>query len=561
MKPSNTAPDGQAGDARDEHRAVTDAAGVLGSLTLLSRISGLLRDIVVGALFGASASADAFFVAFRIPNLFRRVVAEGATSTAFVPVFTDELIRKGKGGAVRAAAAVGGVALVGLLLIVLLGVVFAPRLVAVFAPGFAASGGKFELTASLTAMMFPYLLFVGAAAWAMGTLHTFRRFGPPAIGPVLLNLSIVGCALMLVGRFEQPVYALVWGVLIGGFLQFAVQVPALRTAGLRAREMVSPRHEAVGRVGVLLIPAVLGGAVYQLNILIATVFASVLPERSVSYLWYADRIFEFPLGIVAVAVGAAALPSLSAQAKSGRFEDMASTVTYSLRLAWSLCLPAMVGLWMLAPAIVSLLFERGNFTAEHTAMCAWALRAYLPGLIAVASVRVLVSAFYAMERPRIPVMAACVALLVNVVADIAFMGEPDSNAAWWGAGLIAEAQKWVAVADLRHAGLALGAAVAATANAGLLLVMLKARLPSLALGEAGLSLLRHTAACLAMALSVWSWQALLGSKLASPAVSLEVAGAVTIGVLVYGAAAVALGSPEIGSLLTGLRGRLSRGAR
>ncbi len=558
-KPSNTGQPGEStriGQAgRDEQAAITRAAGLVGGLTLVSRVSGLVRDVVIGALFGASSAADAFFIAFRIPNLFRRVVAEGATSAAFVPVFSEEREFKGDAGALRAAAAVGGVAFLVLVAIVVFGMVFAKEIVTVFAPGFKAGTGDFDLAVRLTRAVFPYLLAVGLAAWAMGALHTFRRFTVPALGPILLNISIVTCALMFSGTIEEPVYALVAGVLIGGCFQFAVQIPTLARLGVRPSMLIAPGHAAVRKVGRLLLPALLGGAVYQINVLVATVFASLLPARSVSYLWYADRVFEFPLGIVAVAVGTAALPSMSGQARSGRLDELADTVEYSLRLVWALAIPATVGLFMLAPQIVGVLFERGAFTPEDTAMTAWALRAYVVAMIAVASTRVLVSAFYAMQLPRVPVVAACVALVVNAVADLALMGPPHAQTGWWGAGWIASAQAVVGVTDLRHAGLALGAGLAAMANAVILVVTLRTKVAEFSLAATLPSALRHVAAAVAMAVAVQLVIATTRHWGGAGQAVCQVLLAVPVGGAVYAAVAFALGSAEIRALVTALRPR------
>ena len=545
-------PSGPAGTG--ESGRIASAAGVLGGLTFLSRLAGLARDVVIGAVFGASAGADAFFVAFRIPNLFRRVVAEGAASSAFVPVFSTILAKDGPAKATRAAGAVGASAFLVLLAIVAAGVIFADEVVTLFAPGFVEDPAKRELTVSLTAWTFPYLLFVGMAAWAMGVLHSFRRFAVPALGPILFNICIVAATAVFASRFVQPAYALVVGVLAGGFLQFAVQWPTLAGLGVRTRDMRPGGDPAVRRVGGLLIPTVFGGAVYQINILVATIFASLLPDRSVSYLWYADRLFEFPLGIIAVAVGTAALPSLSAQAGRGRLDEMAESVSYSLRLVWAISIPAVVGLWMLAPEVVSLLLERGRFTATDTAMTAWALKAYVVGMLGVASIRVLVSVFYAFEKPRIPVLAAMVALVVNAVADLALMGPTDAAAPWWGAAFVAALGDALRVADLRHAGLALGTSIAATVNALLLLWLTRRRLPDLRMAPLGRSLLVHCVAAAVMGGALVAFKAAAGGSGSGP---LFVGGAVGSGALVYFLAAAVLGSGEIRGLLAAVRGRLA----
>ncbi len=545
METSKVALSGQSAAGPDEPARITQAARLLGGLTLLSRIAGLLRDLVIAAWFGASAPADAFFVAFRIPNLFRRIVAEGAASTAFVPVFTSYRTREGDRSAAQAAAAVGGAAVLVLVLLVGAGVLFADPVVSLFAPGFGADPAKRALTVSLVRWTFPYLLLVGLAAWAMGTLHSFRRFLEPSLGPILLNMAIIASALTLASRLNEPVYALAIGVLIGGSLQFLVQVPALGRFGVRWAGMWRRRHAARPRVGRLLVPTLFGGAVYQIGILVSTVLASLLPERSISYLWYADRVFEFPLGIVAVAVGTAALPSLSGQASAGRYRAMASSASYAMRLVWALAVPAMVGIWLLAPAIVEVLFQRGRFSAQDTAMTAWALRAYALGMLGVASTRVLISVFYALERPRVPVFTATIALLVNAACDVALMGPPEPGPTWWGSGVVAQAGVWLRLADLDHAGLALGTAIGATVNALLLFYLARKRVGTL-LGRGMLtSTVRHSGCAALMAAAVIAWQR------STPAASvwLQLAGALAIGGAVYVLAALLSGSDEMRRLI------------
>ena len=540
------------------HRGIAKAAGILSALTLVSRVAGLARDVAVGAVFGASTAADAFFVAFRIPNLFRRVVAEGAASSAFVPVFTAEQARSGPAAAAEAARVVGWAAFFWLSVIVVLGMVFSDSVVSLFAPGFTNDPAKQALTVELTRLTFPYLLVVGLAAWAMGTLHTFGRFAEPALGPVMLNLAIIASVLGLAGRLSEPVHALVIGVLVGGLLQFLVQLPALRSVGVTLFGPSSVRsHPSIRRVGSLLVPTVLGGAVYQINILVATMFASLLPDRSVSYLWYADRIFEFPLGIVAVAIGTAALPTLSGQAAAGRYDEMSGSVAYSLRLVWAVCLPATAGLWLLAPEIVQALFERGEFNAGDTAMTAWALRAYSLGLLSVAAVRVLVSVFYALEQAKVPVRVAVIALLVNVVSDLALMGPTDASAPWWGASTIAAAGDALRIADLRHAGLALGTGIAATVNAGLLFLLAFRRLPELARAGLGRSFVLHSAASVAMGAAVLGWCAASRTLFGLDSAWWIVGSGIAVGALTYVAAALAMGSVEIVGLRSLVAGRIA----
>ena len=548
-------PTGTQGDEVSDS-GIAKAAGLLGVLTLVSRFGGLARDVVISAVFGASATADAFFVAFRIPNLMRRIVAEGASSTAFVPVFTTSLARGGAPEARAAAAAVGGVACLVLIALVVAGVLGAPWIVGLFAPGFVGDPEKYELTVALTRWTFPYLLFVGMAAWAMGVLHTFRRFVAPGLGPICLNLAIIAAALGLGHRFERPVFALVVGVLVGGFLQFAVQIPSLRRVGVRLGDAKQSGHPAVKRVGQLIVPTLLGGAVYQITILISTIFASLLPANSVSYLWYADRVFEFPLGIIAVAVGTAALPSFSQQVADGELDSMASGLGYSLRLVWALCIPATIGLWLLAPHIVGLLFERGEFQPQHTAATASALRAYCFGLIGVASVRVLVSVFYAFQKPRIPVITAVAALVVHVLCNIAFMGPVGTGDSTMAVTLVARAVDTLGVMDLRHVGLALGTAVASLFNAGLLFLLAKRELPAFALRALVNPLLRQVAAGICMAAVVLGFSAWLQLAQEPLLGDLTVIVVVAMGAASYLAAAYAFGVDEIRAVVAALRRRL-----
>jgi len=533
----------------------------MSALTLASRIAGLARDIVVGGAFGASPAADAFFVAFRIPNLFRRVVAEGAASSAFVPVFTSELARGGQRAAAEAARVVGVAAMLSLTVLVALGMACSDWVIAVFAPGFTSEPDKLALTVHLTRLTFPYLLLVGMAAWAMGVLNTFRRFAVPAFGPVMLNLAMIAAVLGLASRLEQPVHALVIGVLVGGFLQFAVQWPSLRAVGVSLGSLRGLRgHPAIRRVRRLLVPTIVGGAIYQINILVATIFASLLPGQSVSYLWYADRVFEFPLGVVAVAIGTAALPTLSGQAAVGRHDEMAHSVSYSLRLVWAVCLPATLGLWMLSPQIVEVLFERGRFTHSDVEMTAWALRAYVFGLLSVAAVRVLVSVFYAFEEAKVPVRTACVAFVANVITDLALMGPTDPNAGWWGAKLVATAGDWLRIADLRHAGLALGTGVAATVNAFLLYVLARRRLPGLEGRALARAFVLHAGATAVMGVILWAWS--LTGSLWLPAGARawwNVCAGVPVAIGAYVIAALWLESEEISDIVRGLRSRFFPG--
>jgi putative peptidoglycan lipid II flippase len=315
---------------------------------------------------------------------------------------------------------------------------------------------------------------------------------------------------------------------------------------MRAGDFLQLRHPAIDRVRTLLVPTLFGGSVFQLNVLVATAFASVLPAPAVSYLWYADRVFEFPLGVVAVAVGTAALPSLAAHASASRFREMGHLTTHSLQLVWAICLPATAGLWMLADPIVTVLFERGEFTAHDATMTAGALRAFTAGLLGVGSARVLVSAFFALERLRVPVGTAVVALVVNAVLGLTSMNAGDAATA------LASPHDHVQPIQVGHTGLAWAISIAAAVHAGLLWACARRVLVGLDARSFVRSVARHCAATVAMAAALQGWMALIDTLQPPAATYLCVAGGVLLGAIVYVCAALAVGSGEIRELLAPL---------
>jgi len=333
----------------DEVGRITRAAGVVGLMTLLSRITGLLRDILIGYLLGAQGAAGAFFVAFRIPNLLRRLTAEGALTAGFIPVFTDYLTRDTKEEAMEVARIVFTFAAIVLGALTVLGIFSAPALVHLFAPGFFENTQKFDLTVILTRWMFPYVFFVSLVALAMGFLNSSRHFMAPALSPVLLNISIILCALFLSPFLTEPARGLAYGVLFGGIAQLAFQIPFLRRYGLSLSPSFTFSHPALRRLLWLMAPALFGATVYQVNVLVSTMLASMLAEGSVSYLYYADRLLQFPLGIFAIALGTAALPSFSLLAARNDYGGLREGVAYSLRLVNFISLPATLGLMVREP--------------------------------------------------------------------------------------------------------------------------------------------------------------------------------------------------------------------
>lgn len=526
-------PDGPGGEAprRSVEAGVVRAVGSIGLATLLSRILGFLRDVVVARAFGAGPVTDAFFVAFRIPNLFRRLLAEGALSTAFIPVFAEYLTTRPRPEFHRLARAAAGALGLALCLVAALGMLLAPWIVAVVAPGFSAVPEQWGLAARLTRLMFPYLVLVGLAALAMGVLNVHRRFFTAALGPALLNVGMILAVLVLAPRLAVPIVALAAGVLLGGLGQFAIQLPELRRVGAPLVPSLELSHPALPRIARLLAPAVFGLAAVQLSVFVNTLLASLLAEGSISFLYYADRVVEFPLGVFGIALATATLPPMAEQAARRDLAGLRDTLGFALRLSSFVALPASAGLWLLREPIIRVLLERGRFGPEDTQATAWALGFYALGLGAFSAVRIAAQAFYALGDPRTPVLAGIVSVGLNVLFAIALMG------------------------PLAHGGLALATSASATSNLAILLGLLRRRLGPLG-GRRLLQSLGRTAAatgatagwCL---LLLWYWPP-------EPTRSVEaawLAAAVAGGLGAYGLVALALGGEEGPALLTLFRRR------
>ena len=413
-------------------------------MTLLSRILGFVRDFVIARVFGAGMLTDAFFVAFKLPNLLRRLFAEGAFSQAFVPILGEYKNKRGEDEARRLVDRVATLLFLVLLLVTLLGMVGAPLLVYLSAPGFAADADKFALTVELTRITFPYILFMSLVALAGGILNTWSRFAIPAFTPVLLNLSFIGMALFATPCFSRPVLALGWAVFLGGALQLALQLPFLRRIGMLPRFAFDWKDEGVRRILRLMAPAVLGVSVSQVSLLINTIFASFLGTGSVSWLYYADRLMEFPSGMLGAALGAILLPSLAKYHASENFDEYSRLLDWGLRLTLLLAAPAALALALIAVPLITTLFHHGAFSANDVFMTRNALVAYSVGLLGLILVKVLAPGFYARQNIRTPVKIALLTLFVTQALNLALIG-------------------W-----LRHAGLALAIGLAACLNAFLL---------------------------------------------------------------------------------------------
>lgn len=417
---------------------------VVGGNTLVSRVLGFVRDVVVATTFGAGAGTDAFFVAFRIPNLLRRLFAEGAFSQAFVPVLSEYRERQTTAQTRELLAAVAGVLGLATGIIGVIGMLAAPLLVYAFAPGFSADPDRQRLTADMLRITFPYITFISLASLCSGVLNTFGRFGIPAFTPVLLNVCMIGAALWLAPLFPEPVVALAWGVLAAGFAQLLFQLPSLARIGMLVWPRLRGAHEGVRRVLRLMLPALFGVSVSQINLLVDTIIASFLVTGSVSWLYYSDRLVEFPLGLFGVALGTVILPSLSRDHAVGSAREFSSTLDWALRWSVVSAVPASVALAVLPQPLLGTLFGYGEFGADDVRQSAMSLTAFALGLLPFVCIKVLAPGYFARQDTRTPVRIGVIAMLSNVVLNLLLVG------------------------FLAHAGLALATALSAMLNAGLL---------------------------------------------------------------------------------------------
>jgi putative peptidoglycan lipid II flippase len=425
------------------------AAATVSGITLLSRVTGLIRENVTASIFGASALTDAFFVAFRLPNLLRRLFAEGAFSQAFVPMLAHLRTQGDPEAARRTVDTIATALFWTLVAVSIAGVAAAPLLVWAMASGLARDAAAFESAVVMTRWMFPYILFISMVALSAGILNTWRRFALPAFSPVLLNLCFIGAALGLSSRFDPPVYALAAGVVMGGVAQLAIQVPALRRLGMLPRirlDFVAAwRDAATRRLLSQMAPAVLSVSVAQISLVINTQIASRLAPGSVSWVTYADRLMEFPTALLGVALGTVLLPSLAKAGAESDPVEFSALLDWGLRLVVVLSLPCMVGLAMMSEALTALLFNYGRFGAHDVAMTRVAVMGYSAGLIGLIAVKVLAPGFYARQDTRTPVRIGLAVLAATQALNL------------------------VLVPVFAHAGLTLSISIGALANAGLLL--------------------------------------------------------------------------------------------
>ena len=516
-------------------------AGTVGAATLLSRVLGLVREQVMATLFGAGLATDAFNVAFRIPNLLRDLFAEGAMSSAFVPTFTEYLEKRGEAEAWAFGRQLMVTLFSVLALLWLIGYVTAPWLVRAFAPGFASISGKLDLTVQLTRVMLPFLPSVALAAACMGMLNARGSFGVPALAPTWLNLGMVvfGVALIPVcRRFGQPdILAMAIGVVIGGIGQFAFQLPALHRLGFRLRWELPRPHPGVRRVATLMVPATIGLSATQFNLFFSTLVASLLPQGSVSWLWYAFRIMQLPIGVFGVALATVSLPALSRAAVAQDMGALKSTLSATLRLVILLTVPAALWLAVMSRPVIALLYQHGHFGPLDTVRTADALVMYCIGLPAFAGVGVLTRTFYALGDTRRPVQASFASVGLNVALNLLLMR------------------------PLGHLGLALAASATAITNFLQLAFYLRRRVGPLEGRRMARTLARVLAAGAAMAALCGFGLLLVGPGRAHGLVAeaLLVGAALALGLGVSYAAMKALGVEELGAveeLVTAVRSRL-----
>ena len=427
------------------------STSLVAGMTMVSRVFGFIRDMVTANIFGASAAFDAFSVAFKIPNFMRRLFAEGSFSQAFVPVLAEYQKNKTQEELQQFLDAMCGTLAVVLFGVTIIGVLGAPLIVRIFAPGFATSGDRFDLAVTMLRITFPYLMLISLTAFSGAILNTYSRFWVAAFTPVLLNISMIIAAIWLAPQFSTAIIALAWGVFIAGVLQLLFQWPFLRRLKLLPHPKVNFRDPGVMRVLKLMVPALFGVSVGQVNLLIDTLFASLLVVGSVSWLYYSDRLMEFPLGVFGVAISTVILPHLSRHHASQSKESFSMTIDWALRTVLLVGIPAAVVLAIMAGPILSTLFQHGHFDAEDVLMARQSLAAFAIGIAPFMLVKILASGFYAKQDMRTPVRIGVVAMFANMVLNVMLI--------------------W----PLAHAGIALATSLAALINMGCLYHLLRKR--------------------------------------------------------------------------------------
>ena len=491
----------------------------ISSLTLVSRILAFVRDVLIARVFGAGMATDAFFVAFKLPNLLRRLFAEGAFSQAFVPIFGEYRNRRGHEETQLLVDHVTTMLAIILFVVTLIGIIAAPVIVYISAPGFAKDAAKFDLTVQLLRITSPYIFFISLVAVAAGILNTYNKFWVPAFAPILLNICFISAALWLAPYFDPPILALAWAVFVAGFVQLAFQIPFLKKIGMLPSIRFNWNDAGMRRVIRQMGPAVFGVSIGQISMLINTIFASFLVAGSVSWLYYADRLMEFPSGILGVALGAILLPSLSKCHADNNTAEYSKLLDWGLRLTVMLTLPAALALGMIAVPLLATFFQRGAFGAHDVLMTSYALVGYSVGLIGMILVKILAPGFYAKQDIRTPVKIGIVTLIATQAMNALFIG-------------------WI-----QHAGLALSIGLGACLNSAILFHYLRKR--GIYQPEPGWAkfFIKIAIAMLALAVTLWFGMGSEQSWLTGSGWSriLRLSALVAEGVVIYFAVLAALG--------------------
>jgi len=509
----------------NQSKKIAAGVSIVSGATVLSRILGYTRDMAIAYYFGAGALSDAFFVAFRISNLLRRLVGEGALTSSFIPIFLDERTRRSDEDLRGMVNGVFTLFTIILILMTIAGIFFSEDLVTLMSPGFLSHPEKFALTVNLTRLMFPYMVFVGLMAIGMGVLNSLKHFTAPALAPVFFNIAIISSILLIAPFLQQSVYALAIGVLIGGGLQFAVMLPWLKRYGFMPHLSFRLRDSAIMRIFKLMGPAAFGLGIYQLNIFIVLWFASSLSEGSVSYLYYAGRLMELPLGIFGVAISTVALPSLSEYAASKQWDAFMDSLSYALRLALFLTIPSAIGLIILCLPVIDTLFSHGEFRQGAAHATSMALYYYAPGLVPVAIYRILTSVFYSLKDTVAPMTVALCALIINVFFCFVLVG------------------------PLQHAGLALATTISAFFNMAALFFLLRKKIGLFEWRGLFISFIKNFAAAFVMGGAVYFIFYVEGlNKAVGPLKALYLGGTILVGVAVYAGVSTVLKVPEVAFL-------------
>ncbi len=462
---------------------IARSATGIGIATLGSRILGFLRDVLIANFFGTGIFAQTFFAAFRIPNLMRRLFGEGALSASFIPVFTDELSRKGKDEAWKLAISVFNSLAIVLAGIVLVGVIFSPLITRIIVPGFADTPGKIELTSRLLRIMFPYLFFIALAALMMGILNSLHHFAAPALAPIILNVSMLTFLVFFIRKVDEPVIGLAIAVIIGGVGQLGIQVITAIKKGMPIGRKFILYHPLVKKIALLMLPATLGVGIYQINIFVDGIcasFESIVGKGAIAALWYANRLMQFPLAIFGLAMATAIFPKMAVSSSKNDLRTLGETVSFGLRTVFFLMIPSATGLIILRKPIISILFERNEFGPYSTEITSIALLYYCVGLFAYAGVHILSRSFYSLQDMKTPVKVASLAMVTNIILNLTLM--------------------W----PLRIGGLALATSISSIINFCLLSHFLRKRIGSFEGKKIMFSCLRILTASVIMGFFLWA---------------------------------------------------------